>query len=157
MLMQVATSLSKLAVIDSDLKEMEELAIDISDQAQELALEMARYGEEVEFDPDRLNEIEERLEVINGLKRRYGLTIELILEQGEKARQQLKNIDHSEERLGELAKKENDLLTQIGELGGNISKVRRDIGKQLSKRVVKELKDLRMERTRFEVQLDMGR
>ena len=58
------------------------MPLSISDQAQELALEMARYGDEVEFDPDRLNEIEERLEVINALKRRYGMTIELVLEQG---------------------------------------------------------------------------
>lgn len=154
LLMQVATNLGKLAGIDSDLKDLHEMAVSISEQAQELALEMAHYGDEVEFDPNRLNEIEERLELINTLKRRYGLTIELVLEKAEQARTELNNIEHSEERLIELQAKETEMLKQIGELGENISKVRRDIGKQLAKRVVGELKDLRMERTRFEVQLN---
>lgn len=153
-LMRVAAILTKLAAIDPDLNDWAETAEGLSAQAQDLALEMARYGDEVEFDPARLNEIEERLELINTLKRRYGLTIELVLEHLETARAELDNIDHSEERLEELQARETQLLKQIGELGENISKVRRRIGNQLSRRVVEELRDLRMERTRFEVALE---
>jgi len=153
-MMRVSTMLVKLAAIDTDLGELAEMADGLAAQTQELALEMAGYGDEVEYDPDRINELEERLELINMLRRRYGVTIELVIEYGEKARAELDGIDHSEERLQELAVKETDLLKQIGELASNISKVRKDIGKQLSKRVVEELKDLRMERTRFEVQLE---
>lgn len=153
-LMRVATILGKLAAIDGDLQEWAELADGLSAQAQDLAIEMARYGEEVEFDPVRLNEIEERLELIGTLKRRYGSTIELVLDYLEKSRAELDNIEHSEERLEELQAREEDLLRQIGDLGENISKVRRRIGEQLARRVVEELKDLRMDRTRFEVAID---
>ncbi|MDX1994351.1 MAG: DNA repair protein RecN [bacterium] len=153
-LQRVAVLLNKLAAIDDDLSEYAELADSISAQAQELALEMVRYGDEIEFDPERINDIEERLELINKLKRRYGVTIELILDHAETARTELNNIEHSEERLEELREKETMFLKQIGELGQNISKVRRSIGSQLSKRVVQELKDLRMERTQFEVALN---
>lgn len=152
-LMRVSTLLGKLAAIDSDLDELAEMADGISAQAQELAIEMAGYGEEVEYDPVRINELEERLELINLLRRRYGVTIELVLEHGEKARAELESIDHSEERLEELREAETKMLKQIGELSASISKVRANIGKQLSKRVVAELKDLRMEATQFEVRV----
>lgn len=150
---RVATIMDKLAAIDPELNDAQELADGISAQATELALELAGYADEIEYDPGRLNEIEERLELINSLRRRYGVTIELVLEHAEKARAELDSLEHSEERLDELREKETLMLKQIGELGANISKVRHKIGEQLGKRVVRELGDLRMEKTRFEVAL----
>lgn len=153
MLMRVAVIMGKLAAIDPEMNDLAEMADGISTQAQELAIELAGYIDEVEYDPQRLNDIEERLELINTLRRRYGVTIELVLEHAEKARQELSNIEHSEERLQELREKETLMLRQIGELGASISKVRHNIGQQLARQVVNELKDLRMERTQFEVSL----
>jgi DNA repair protein RecN (Recombination protein N) len=153
MLQRVAIIMAKLSGIDPELSDAAELAESVSAQAQELAIEISGYGDEVEYDPVRLNEIEERLEVINTLKRRFGLTIELVLEHADKAREELDGIDNSEERLAGLREQEMELLKQIGEMASNISKVRDRIGKQLSKRVEGELKDLRMERTRFAVAL----
>lgn len=152
-LQRVASIMHRLAALDPDLKEAAELAEGVSAQAQELALEIAGYGDEVEYDPVRMNEIEERLEVINGLKRRFGMTIELVLEHADRARESLASIDNSEERLAELQERELEYLKQIGEMSANISKVRDRIGQQLSKRVQHELKDLRMERTQFAVAL----
>jgi DNA repair protein RecN (Recombination protein N) len=151
---RVAAILGKLAAIDPELNDAHEMAEGLSAQAQELALEMAGYVDEIEYDPHRLNEIEERLELINMLRRRYGVTIDLVLEHAEKARAELQSLEHSDERLEELRGKEETLLKQIGDLAENISKVRRSIGQQLSKRVVQELQDLRMEQTRFEVALN---
>lgn len=153
MLQRVATIMHRLVAIDPDLKDAAELAESVSAQAQELAIEISGYGDEVEYDPVRMNEIEERLEVINALKRRFGLTIELVLEHADRARAELEGIDHSEERMADLREQELDYLKQIGELSSNISMVRDRIGKQLSKKVQGELKDLRMERTQFAVQL----
>ena len=153
MLMRVAVIMGKLAAIDPEMNDLAEMADGISAQAQELAMELAGYGDEVEYDPQRLNDIEERLELINMLRRRFGVTIELVLEHADKAREELNNIEHSEERLQELREKETLMLRQIGELGASISKVRHNIGQQLARQVVSELKDLRMERTQFEVSL----
>ncbi|MFW5749005.1 MAG: DNA repair protein RecN, partial [Chloroflexota bacterium] len=154
MLQRVSAIMVKLVTIDPELNDAAELAESVAAQAQELALEIAGYGDEIEYDPVRLNEIEERLEVINALKRRFGMTIELVLEHANKARAELEGIEHSEERLAELREKEMLMLKQIGEMSANISKVRERIGKQLSKRVEGELKDLRMERTQFAVSLE---
>lgn len=152
-LMRVAALMNKLAALDDTLKDSAELADGLSAQAQELAIEMAGYGDEIEYDPQRINEIEERLELINSLRRRFGLTIDLVLEHREKAQKELDGIEHSEERLSQLREKETLMLKQIGELAASISDVRGKIGRQLSKRVVQELQDLRMERTQFEVSI----
>jgi DNA repair protein RecN (Recombination protein N) len=153
-LMQVAAMLSKLAVIDPELKTAYDLSEDLSAQVEELALEVRRYGEAVEFNPERLNEVEERLEFITKLRRRYGATIEAVLEHAERARAELNGIEHSEERLIELRQQETKLLKQIGELGERMSRARASAGKQLGQRVVQELADLRMGKTQFEVAME---
>lgn len=152
-LMQVAAALSKLFAIDPDLKEEYQMAEYLASQAQELAITLAGYVEEVEYNPNRLNEVEERLELINGLRRRYGLTIDLVLEHAEKAKAELNGIENSEERLVELRAIEDKLLYQIGEMSAGMSKARAAAGRHLGERVVGELRDLRMERTKFEVQM----
>ena len=149
-LMHVSSILSKLAKIDHQLKRDYELAESLSEQAQELGMTLASYSEEVEFDPERLVEVEERLELINTLKRRYDAeTIEEIIEHGEESAKELDTIDHSEERLDQLRETEQDLLKKIGDICQKLSKSRKKAGDDLSKRVVNELQDLKMENTRF--------
>lgn len=153
-LARVSVLLEKLSTLDPSLSELATQAEALSEQAQDIAGEIADYAENIEYDPERLNEIEERLELIANLRRKYGNSIQAILAYGDKARKDLDNIENSEERLKELRKQETELLMQIGSISADISKVRKSIGEQLSKRVVSELKDLRMERTQFEVRLE---
>lgn len=150
-LMQVAVLVQKLLNIDPDLKDDYELAESLGEQAEELSLSLRRYADTVEYNADRLDEVEERLETINKLRRRYGATIEAVIEYAEKAREELNGIEHSEERLIELRKEEEKLLRHVGELGGKISRVRKMFGQKLGERIVRELADLRMERAQFEV------
>ncbi len=150
-LMQVSVLLNKLLNIDSSLKEQAEMADVLSLQVQELAALVQDYGESVEYNPGRLDEVEERLELINRLRRRFGVTIEDVIAYGEKARLELESIDHSEERLEELRADEDKLLRYIGEMGQKISHLRQQFGKKLGESVVKELDDLRMQNTQFQV------
>ncbi len=153
-LMQVSVLLSKLANIDPDMKDDAELADSLSVQAEELALNLRRYTDKVEFSPERLDEVEERLELINKLKRRYNVAdIEGILAYAEKAHKDLDGIEHSEERLTELRAEEDKLLHHIGEVAERVSKVRQMIGQKMAERIVAELADLKMERARFEVSI----
>jgi len=150
-LMQIATGLRKLARIDTEMQEEAELAEGISAQAQELAITLGSYLDEIEYDPDRLNELEERLELIKSLKRRYRVeTIAGILAYAESAAKELEGIENSEERLDELRAAEEKALHTIGTTAQKLSKMREIAGKNLAKRVMSELADLRMENTRFE-------
>ncbi len=153
-LARISVLIEKLAALDPALSELATQAENLSELAQDLAGEITDYAENIEYDPERLNEIEERLELIASLRRKYGASISAILAYGEKARKDLDAIENSEERLTELRAKETEMLMQIGAISADISKVRKSIGEQLSKRVVTELKDLRMERTQFEVRLE---
>ncbi len=153
-LMQVAASLSKLAQIDADLSDERLLAEDLTQGAQDLALTIARYADEIEFDPARLDEVEERLELIRSLKRRFqAADIAGILSYADQATIELENIDQSEERLVELRLRERRLLLQIGDISLRLSRARAEAGRELAAAVMRELGELRMEGTRFEARL----
>ncbi|MDE2820436.1 MAG: DNA repair protein RecN [Chloroflexota bacterium] len=153
-LMQVAASLSKLAQIDADLSGERLLAEDLTQGAQDLALTIARYADEIEFDPARLDEVEERLELIRALKRRFqAADIASILSYAADATKELENIDQGEERLVELQLRERTLLLQIGDISLRLSRARAEAGRELAAAVMRELQELRMERTRFEARL----
>jgi DNA repair protein RecN (Recombination protein N) len=155
-LLNVSTVLSKLVGIDSSLKEEHDLAEDVATQADELAKSLRRYADSVEYNPARLDELEERLETINTLKRRYGgtnATIQTVLDYAEKARAELETIENSEVRLNELRAEEERLLRKIGEQAGRISKARAAAANMLSEAVVTEMADLRMGKAQFEVDM----
>ena len=79
------------------------LAESLAQQAQELALTLSRYASDVEFDPFRLDELEERLELIAYLKRRFRAdSIADLLAYAERATAELQGIDASDERLGRV-------------------------------------------------------
>ena len=150
-LMQVALLLQKLAAIDPTITPSYDLAEVICAQAEELAFAVRKYNETVEYNPSRLDELEERLELFNKLRRRYGGTIEEVLAYAERARAELNGIEHSEERLIELRKQEKALLKHVGELAERMSRARTAAGLRMAQGIVGELADLRMERAVFEV------
>lgn len=155
-LMQVALLLSKLAAIDASLKEDYDLAEEACAQVEELAKSLRRYAETVEYNPERLDEVEERLEQINTLKRRYGGSIQAVLDYAERAAAELDGIENSEERLEALRKQETSMLKHIGELGERISRARTAAAKRLSAGIVSELGDLRMAKAQFEVMIEQA-
>jgi DNA repair protein RecN (Recombination protein N) len=150
---QVSILLSKLAKLDPSVEDRYQLSETLSVQAEELAGALRAYRDEIEHDPRRLDEIEERFEVLNRLKRKYGGTLESVLVYAEKAQVELETITHSEERLAELRLEEDNMLHQIGELAGELSLKRQSAAAQLAEGIVRELDDLGMEGARFEVQV----
>lgn len=151
-LQQVVAAMEKLLKLDPSMQDDYDLAQEIATGAQELSLNLGSYVDDLDHDPLRLNELEERIELIKKLKKRYSCeTIQELLDYADKTRAELESIDHSEERLEELRKQEEKTLRHIGELSERISKVREVAGRALSKKIVRELADLRMEKAQFEV------
>jgi len=146
-------ALGSLAKIDPALEPHRDTAQSLAEQMAELARDLGSYRESIEFNPKRLDQVEERLEMIKQLQRKYGLTIEIILAFADQARKDLDNITHAGERIGELRKQEEVLLKKIGKLGQALSKARREAGERLSKGIEGELQDLKMEGARFGVDL----
>ncbi|NOZ29226.1 MAG: DNA repair protein RecN [Chloroflexi bacterium] len=150
---QATQALTQLARIDPDMEAVRQQIEDLSYQLADLARDVRRYQDGIEFNPQRLAQIEERLDLIYNLKRKYGDSIEEILAFAERAQAELDTITHSEERIAELEGEEERLLHEIGELGERLSAARREAGQRLAQEVERELADLRMEHARFGVDL----
>ncbi|MFN8443047.1 MAG: DNA repair protein RecN [Caldilineaceae bacterium] len=144
-------NLERLARIDPD---MQQAALDgqvLLEQISDLARTLQDYAEELEFNPERLAEVEERLELISNLKRKYGDTIEQILEFGKRAQRDLEELSNWEAKSSDLEKREEQLLRKIGTLASELSNKRKSAGEQMAHQVEVELGDLRMNKARFGV------
>ncbi len=117
----------------------------------DLARTLRAYRDSIEFNPKRLEQIEERLDLIFRLKRKYGDTIEQVLEFGKTSQQELDAITHSEERINELREQEERLLREAGALAEKLSQARGAAAETLSRAIESELQDLGMPKSKFGV------
>ncbi|MCE2489153.1 MAG: DNA repair protein RecN [Anaerolineae bacterium] len=152
-LMQAEQLLARLARIDPQLQEGHALADALAQQVQELSGALQDYGGQVEHNPQRLAEVEQRLEAINALRRRFGASIEAVLAHADEARAQLDALEHNEEQLQACQAEEARLLADLGQAAAALSALRQKAGHSLARRVMTELADLRMGATRFEVSI----
>lgn len=150
MLGEGVETLDKLAKVDASREAMAVEMQALLEQVQDVARRMRLYREKVEFNPARLDEVEERLGLIRSLERKYGEGIEAILQHAEEAKRELETIIHAEERIEELSQSETDLLNRLGELGNELSQLRRQAGERLAIDIELELKDLHMAGARFD-------
>jgi DNA repair protein RecN (Recombination protein N) len=144
-------ALEGLARVDPALEPQLRAAESVSYQVEELARSLRDYQEQVEHNPRRLQEVEERLALIRRLQRKYGPTVSDVLVYAEKAARELDALTHSEERIAELEVEEKRLLVELGDLAVELSLQRRAAAQRLAAGIEEELHDLRMEGTRFGV------
>ena len=130
----IEQALSRLARIDPGVAPLAEQLEQAGALLDDLARELGRYGEEIEFNPRRLAQVEERLHLIHTLQRKYGDTIADVLAYGERAAAELETISHAGERIEELEAEEADLLAQLGRLGAALSAARREAGERIGPR-----------------------
>ncbi|WP_316569674.1 DNA repair protein RecN [Neobacillus sp. YIM B06451] len=105
----------------------------------------------LEYDPGRLNEIEARLTEINQLKRKYGKTISEILSYAEKISSEIDALQNKETHIGNLEKELTQLKKHLSSEGSNLTSIRKKWAEKLEKLIHKELKDLYMAKTLFEI------
>ncbi len=139
---------------DPSAKSMREEAETASAQADDLARALRSYRDNVDHNPARLQQVDERLDLIFRLKRKYGDTIEEIAKYGENAAAELAGISHSEERIKELTAQQARLLKEIAALAIDLSSARRAAGEQLGKGIETQLQDLGMAKAKFGVALE---
>ncbi|MEW5718197.1 MAG: DNA repair protein RecN, partial [Chloroflexota bacterium] len=149
--LQAVTGLEKY---DVSVKAAREEAESAAAQADDLARALRAYRDGVEHNPARLAQIDERVDLIFRLKRKYGDTIEEVIKYGENAAAELATISHSEERTKELQQQEAQLLKEIATLAGDLSRARREAGQRLSREIEAQLQDLGMAKAKFGVALE---
>ena len=150
---QAVRMLANLARLDPQAVPHHRQAEELEYQLDDLVRTLYDYQEGIEFNPARLNRVEERLTLIRRLQRRYGDSIPDVLAFGAEAAAELNRIEHSGERIADLQAQEAELLERIGELGLVLSEHRRDAAERLSSAVEAELGELKMENARFAVDI----
>jgi DNA repair protein RecN (Recombination protein N) len=151
---EVVHHLGSLIRYDPSQSALLETAEGIFDQLTELVRALRIYGEEIEYNPKRLDFIEERLNLIQSLKRKYGDSLQAILSYAQNARKQLDEITSASERLEDLTRTELELLTELKEIALKLSDNRRQHSQALAQAIEKELAHLNMEKARFKVQIN---
>jgi DNA repair protein RecN (Recombination protein N) len=146
-------ALADLLRLDDTLRDQEAAVEQALFLLQDVSLTVRSYQDEVAADPARQAEVEERLDLISKLRRKYGATVEEILSYAETASAELEALSHREERAAELEEHEHELKRRIGSLSGDLSRKRTAAGLQLAVAMEHELGDLNMRRARFQVQI----
>jgi DNA repair protein RecN (Recombination protein N) len=119
----------------------------------ELQTELSHYLDKVEVDPARLAELEERLNLLQSLKRKYGPAIADVITFGVEARRKLQSLEQRDAELARLNSVLKKVDNEIWRAGGELSIKRRKLLPQLGKAVSKQLSELGFKQSRFEVAL----
>lgn len=146
-------SMKKLVELDSVLEQQMKLMEETAYSLTEVARDVHTYNDRLNYDPDRLEEIESRLEQIRSLKRKYGQTVAAVLDYLANAENDLVKIGHYTERRVQLEKLCTHLKQELGQMAYQLSQERSKAANQLVNEVKKELHDLNMQDVDFEVSI----
>jgi DNA repair protein RecN (Recombination protein N) len=147
-------ALNELARLDRSLREHEANLDEAIYRLEDVAAGISSYEADIEDDPARLAEIEERLDLIARLKRKYGATIEEILKRAEEDRAELDSIVNREEHIRTLEIQDQQLRREIGRIAQELSERRRAAATRLARAMEEQLDDLNMKRARFAVEIE---
>jgi len=150
---EVQESLAELAGLDPTMAEMQAAAESCGYQLEDLARTVRAYYEGIEYEPDDLDRIEERLDLIAGLKRKYGDSLQEVLAYAQRADDELDSISHSEERIEALEAQEAELLERLAADGQVLSVHRHRSADRLAAIVEVELDQLSMAEAQFSVEM----
>lgn len=146
---RIMSNLQEMAEIDKSLKDLLKDGESSLVQLEELSTVLRDYEKSLEFNPGRLAEIDDRLALLSSLKRKYGSTIEEILEYRKSLDRELDSIVDSDERIGEIKERLKTLENELGADALKLSRERRNVAQKIEAEVKKELKELSMNSVGF--------
>jgi DNA repair protein RecN (Recombination protein N) len=153
-LAQAESLLQGVAGVDPELDSLSErlsaLVVELGDVASEVRV----YLDGIDCDPGRLAAVEERLDVLDRLKRKHGGSVEAVLAHAERCREEIGRLENAEERGADAERALEAAEAARSKLGGKLSKGRREASAPLQKRVAEELERLAMPGARIEVGLE---
>ncbi|WP_066293727.1 DNA repair protein RecN [Bacillus sp. FJAT-29937] len=142
------------AEVDPAYKELAETISNSFYQLEDVMRSLRNELDFLEFDPRRLAEIEDRLNEIQQLKRKYGKTIVEILEYASKIEEEIETLQNKETHIGKLEKEISSLRKDLTVEAEELTNLRKNTAKTLIKLIHKELKELYMDKTVFEVKFE---
>ena len=147
----IVHSAEELSKTDPSLDGLTEKTTSLSDGLFELGKDLRSYLESLEFDPQELDQTQDRLVLIQEMKRKYGEDIPSIFAYQDQARKELEEITSRSTRIEELLVNEKRLLEELGQRGQALTQARKEGSRQLAVELEGQLDDLKMAGARFEV------
>jgi DNA repair protein RecN (Recombination protein N) len=141
---QAEHAVAELGAIDGDAQVLSERATEIVVLAEDLVRDLRSYADTIEGDPARLMEVDDRLDLIQTLKRKYGGSIEEVLAYRDEAGRELDALSGDKYDRGALEKRLASLENALAERAGALSGKRRVVAEDLGRRIVQSIADLRM-------------
>lgn len=152
-LSMVIRALEKIENID---KKYEEVSTNLKNsyyELQELARDISNYKEDIYFDEEERNYVEERLDLIYSLKRKYGNNISEIVKYKEEIKEEINHIENLDTYNQKLKGELNGVKEKLNELGKKISNIRKKGADRLSANINNELEDLEMKNAKISVKI----
>lgn len=147
-------ALEKIEDIDSQYKETANNLKSSYYELQEIAREISSKREDTNFDEEERNIIEERLDIIHDLKRKYGNTISEILQYKQEIKQEIEHIENLEEYTTKLKKEKKEIEKNMDILAEKIHEIREKEAQELSSKINQELKELEMKNAKIHVRVE---
>lgn len=154
LLVVVRNQLEDLATIDKRFQSYVEEARSAQAIIDEITSFVQSYNSRIEFNPERLEFIRERLHALNRLKKKYGGTIESVIEYRDKIRRELELAENFEEEISKIEQKIEEQIKICSEIAERLSTKRREVAETVSDAIVDVLKELGIENAKFEVKIE---
>ncbi len=153
-LSDIKSNISKLSRLDNDINPLEEDFINAFETLKEISNQLRNYADSKENDNERMDIICNRLSLLEKIKRKYGNSLENVLNTYEKLTSELNEISVSQDELINTEKEIQVLKTEIDKLAITISNDRKELAKTLSKSVTLELDKLELPKAKFEIAIE---
>lgn len=151
---KVKTNISKAAETDNNLADYESEIINVQESLRELSSNLRNYAEAMELDEQRMDEVQQRIEVLEKVKRKYGNTLEQVLETYDKFTKEYNSIEFFEEEIANLENQKSDCLAKMQSATAILTESRKELAKHLSDVMTKQLENLDMPKVKFEISIE---
>ena len=148
---KIKQNISKAASMDKNLEELESTLIDVIERLKDIGSELRDYSQNLDNDTERLNEIQERLFLLDKLKRKYGGSLETVIETFEKLSKELNAIEFSTQNIEKLEAEIEKIKKELEQTASDISESRKNYAQVLSVLIQEKLEKLELPKARFEI------
>ena len=147
-------ALEKIENIDEKYEKITSNLKSLYYELQEISRDLSSYNEDVYFDEEERNQIEERLDLIFSLKRKYGNSIKEILDYKNEIEEEVKHIENLDEYNNRLKRELETIKNEMNEYGKQMNLIRKTFAKTLSQNINKELSDLEMKNAKINIHVN---
>jgi DNA repair protein RecN (Recombination protein N) len=147
------TILNNMVAYDSQLQPLLELVRDAQAALMEVGRQINTYGEGLEADPQRLEEVEERIQELKQICRKYGPTLTEVIAYYQRIQGELAELNNSELSIESLEQQAQTYFQQLIEISQQLTQLRRKTAANLEAKLISELKPLAMDKVKFQIEI----